>query len=139
MPVYANVTNIRGSANDLLNRLQKDTSGDKDQVAIDQAKDNKIDGVKSLVDAYNKLGIAANDAGIDVQELRIDVERMNKTAKGKTEVANLKSQLMDYLEKFPKVSSAMGDSVRELQAALADPNAYQNIGKATDGRTSCSS
>lgn len=54
---------------------------------------------------------------------------MNKTAKGKTEVANLKSQLMDYLEKFPKVSSAMGDSVRELQAALADPNAYQNIGK----------
>lgn len=35
MPVYANVTNIRGSANDLLNRLQKDTSGDKDQVAID--------------------------------------------------------------------------------------------------------
>lgn len=61
--------------------------------------------------------------------MRIDVERMNKTAKGKTEVANLKSQLMDYLEKFPKVSSAMGDSVRELQAALADPNAYQNIGK----------
>lgn len=54
---------------------------------------------------------------------------MNKAAKGKTEVANLKSQLMDYLEKFPKVSSAMGDSVRELQAALADPNAYQNIGK----------
>jgi len=35
MPVYANVTNIRGSANDLLNRLQKDTSGNKDQVAID--------------------------------------------------------------------------------------------------------
>lgn len=35
MPVYANVTNIRGSANDLLNRFQKDTSGDKDQVAID--------------------------------------------------------------------------------------------------------
>lgn len=35
MPVYATVTNIRGSANDLLNRLQKDTSGDKDQVAID--------------------------------------------------------------------------------------------------------
>lgn len=35
MPVHANVTNIRGSANDLLNRLQKDTSGDKDQVAID--------------------------------------------------------------------------------------------------------
>ena len=35
MPVYANVTNIRGSANDLLNRLRKDTSGDKDQVAID--------------------------------------------------------------------------------------------------------
>ena len=34
MPVYANVTNIRGSASDLLNRLQKDTSGDKDQVAI---------------------------------------------------------------------------------------------------------
>lgn len=54
---------------------------------------------------------------------------MNKTAKGKTEVANLKSQLMDYLEKFPKVSSTMGDSVRELQVALADPNAYQNIGK----------
>lgn len=129
MPVHANVTNIRGSANDLLNRLQKDTSGDKDQVAIDQAKDNKIDGVKSLIDAYNKLGIAANKAGINVQGLRIDVERMNKTAKGKTEVANLKSQLMDYLEKFPKVSSAMGDSVRELQAALADPNAYQNIGK----------
>lgn len=35
MPAYANVTNIRGSANDLLNRLRKDTSGDKDQVAID--------------------------------------------------------------------------------------------------------
>lgn len=129
MPVYANVTNIRGSANDLLSRLQKDTSGDKDQVAIDWAKDNKIDGIKSLIDAYNKLGIAANEAGIDVQELRIDVERMNKTAKGKTEVANLKSQLMDYLEKFPKVSSTMSDSVRELQAALSDPNAYQNVGK----------
>lgn len=35
MPAYANVTNIRGSANDLLNRLRKDTSGDKDQVSID--------------------------------------------------------------------------------------------------------
>lgn len=35
MPAYANVTNIRGSADDLLNRLRKDTSGDKDQVAID--------------------------------------------------------------------------------------------------------
>lgn len=35
MPAYANVTNIRGSTNDLLNRLRKDTSGDKDQVAID--------------------------------------------------------------------------------------------------------
>lgn len=125
---YADVLNIRSLSSDLMSRLIADPTN-KDRVAIDWAKSFGITGINSFEEALNRLKVSASETGNEVKNLRIEAEKLRSDIKGKTEVANLKSQLMDYLEKFPKVGKALAEPVQKLQAALADPNAYKNAGQ----------
>lgn len=125
---YTDVLNIRSLSSDLMSRLIADPTN-KDRVAIDWAKSFGITGINSFEEALNRLKVSASETGNEVKNLRIEAEKLRSDIKGKTEVANLKSQLMDYLEKFPKVGKALAEPVQKLQAALADPNAYKNAGQ----------
>lgn len=125
---YADVLNIRSLSSDLMSRLIADPTN-KDRVAIDWAKSFGITGINSFEEALDRLKVSASETGNEVKNLRIEAEKFRSDTKGKTEVANLKSQLIDYLEKFPKVEKTLAEPVQKLKAALADPDAYKNVGQ----------
>lgn len=86
--------------------------------------------IKTLEDAFAKLRKEAAEAKIPVQEIRTEVEKLTKMTRNRTRIANLSSELNDYLEKFPKVAgSSLTDEVRKLQKALSDPDAWKNAGE----------
>lgn len=125
---YADVLNIRSLSSDLMSRLIADPTN-KDKVAIDWAKSFGITGINSFEEALDRLKVSASETGNEVKNLRIETEKFRADTKGKIEVANLKSQLMDYLEKFPKIEKGLAEPVQKLKAALADPNAYKDAGR----------
>lgn len=126
--VYGDSVNIANAGWNLLSELNK-SPDDKDQVAYLWGQKYGIQGVTDLESAFKALAVEAAKAGIKVQNLRTETEKLRAETQARTNIANLQSQLSDYLEKFPKVSSGLSDEVRKLQDALADPSAYKNVGK----------
>ena len=126
--VYGDSIKMTNAGWDLLSELNKNST-DKNQVAYLWGKKYNIQGVTDLESAFKALAVEAAKAGIKVQDLRTETEKFRAETQAKTNIANLRSQLSDYLEKFPKVSSGLADEVQKLQNALADPNAYKNAGR----------
>ena len=125
---YGKSVGMSNAGWDLLNELNKNPDN-KDQVAYLWGQKYDIQGVTDLESAFKALAVEAAKAGIEVQDLRTETEKLRAITQAKTNIANLKSQLIDYLEKFPKVEKALAEPVQKLQAALADPNAYKNAGQ----------
>ena len=126
--VYGKSVGMSNASWDLLNELNKNPDN-KDQVAYLWGQKYNIQGVTDLESAFKALAVEAAKAGIEVQDLRTETEKLRAVTQAKINIANIKSQLMDYLEKFPKVGKALAEPVQKLQAALADPNAYKNAGQ----------
>lgn len=126
--VYGKSVGMSNASWDLLNELNKNPDN-KDQVAYLWGQKYNIQGVTDLESAFKALAVEAAKAGIEVQDLRTETEKLRAVTQAKTNIANLKSQLMDYLEKFPKVGKALAEPVQKLQEAFADPNAYKNAGQ----------
>lgn len=126
--VYGDSVKMANASWDLLNELNKNPDN-KDQVARLWGQKYNIQGVTDLESAFKALAVEAAKAGIEVQDLRTETEKLRSVTQAKTNIANLKSQLMDYLEKFPKVEKTLAEPVQKLKAALADPNAYKNAGQ----------
>ena len=114
---------------DLLNAELQKPGSDKNAIAVSWANKNGIYNVKSMDEVVRRL--TDDISGLNTETGKISSSNSFNTSitKNKTELANLQSQLYDYLKKFPSVSSSMSDQVMQLQRALADPNAYNNIGK----------
>ena len=126
--VYGDSVKMANAGWDLLNELNKNPDN-KDQVANLWGQKYGIQGVTDLESAFKALAVEAGKAGIKVQDLRTETEKLRSVTQAKTNIANLKSQLIDYLEKFPKVEKTLAEPVQKLKAALADPNAYKNAGQ----------
>lgn len=126
--VYGKSVSMSNAGWDLLSELNKNPDN-KDQVAYLWGQKYNIQGVTDLESAFKALAVEAAKAGIEVQDLRTETEKLRAVTQAKINIANLKSQLMDYLEKFPKVGKALAEPVQKLQTALADPNAYKNAGQ----------
>ena len=126
--VYGDSVKMANASWDLLNELNKNPDN-KDQVAYLWGQKYNIQGVTDLESAFKALAVEAAKAGIEVQDLRTETEKLRSVTQAKTNIANLKSQLIDYLEKFPKVEKTLAEPVQKLKAALADPNAYKNAGQ----------
>lgn len=126
--VYGDSVKMANAGWDLLNELNKNPDN-KDQVAYLWGQKYNIQGVTDLKSAFKALAVEAAKAGIEVQDLRTETEKLRSVTQAKTNIANLKSQLIDYLEKFPKVEKTLAEPVQKLKAALADPNAYKNAGQ----------
>lgn len=126
--VYGDSVKMANAGWDLLSELNKNPN-DKNQVANLWGQKYGIQGVTDLESAFKALAVEAGKAGIKVQDLRTETEKLRSVTQAKTNIANLKSQLIDYLEKFPKVEKALAEPVQKLKAALADPNAYKNAGQ----------
>lgn len=126
--VYGDSIKMANASWDLLSELNKNPN-DKNQVANLWGQKYGIQGVTDLESAFKALAVEAGKAGIKVQDLRTETEKLRSVTQAKTNIANLKSQLIDYLEKFPKVEKTLAEPVQKLKAALADPNAYKNAGQ----------
>ena len=126
--VYGDSVKMSNAGWDLLDMLNKNPDN-KDQIAYLWGQKYNIQGVTDLESAFKALAVEAAKAGIKVQDLRTETEKFRADTQAKTNIANLQSQLSDYLAKFPKVSSGLADEVQKLQTALADPSAYKNAGK----------
>lgn len=126
--VYGKSVSMSNAGWDLLSELNKNPDN-KDQVAYLWGQKYNIQGVTDLESAFKALAVEAAKAGIEVQDLRTETEKLRAVTQAKTNIANLKSQLIDYLEKFPKVGKALAEPVQKLQEAFADPNAYKNAGQ----------
>lgn len=126
--VYGKSVSMSNAGWDLLNELNKNPDN-KDQVANLWGQKYNLQGVTDLESAFKALAVEAAKAGIEVQDLRTETEKFRAATQAKTNIANIKSQLMDYLEKFPKVGKVLAEPVQKLQAALADPNAYKDAGR----------
>ncbi len=126
--VYGDSVNMANRATDLLDMLNKNPDN-KDQIAYLWGQKYNIQGVTDLESAFKALAVEAAKADIKVQDLRTETEKLRAETQARTNIANLKSQLMDYLNKFPKVESGLADKVKKLQDALNDPNAYKNAGR----------
>ncbi len=126
--VYGDSVKMANAGWDLLSELNKNPN-DKNQVAYLWGQKYGIQGVTDLESAFKALAVEAGKAGIKVQDLRTETEKFRSVTQAKTNIANLQSQLMDYLEKFPKVEKGLAEPVQKLKAALADSNAYKNAGQ----------
>nr|DAG43420.1 MAG TPA: minor tail protein [Caudoviricetes sp.] len=126
--VYGKSVGMSNAGWDLLNELNRNPDN-KDQVANLWGQKYNLQGVTDLESAFKALAIEAAKAGIEVQDLRTETEKFRAITQAKTNIANIQSQLMDYLEKFPKVEKVLAEPVQKLKAALADPNAYKDAGR----------
>lgn len=126
--VYGKSVGMSNAGWDLLNELNR-SPDNKDQVANLWGQKYNLQGVTDLESAFKALAIEAAKAGIEVQDLRTETEKFRAITQAKTNIANIQSQLMDYLEKFPKVEKVLAEPVQKLKAALADPNAYKDAGR----------
>lgn len=85
--------------------------------------------INTVSDALNAMKGNLTESQIELAKLSANKSMERSIAQAKTTIANIKSQLMDYLEKFPKVEKGLAEPVQKLKAALADPNAYKNAGQ----------
>lgn len=129
LPEYDETIKRRSEATGLLDMLRNDTTGDKNEVARQWAAAFQIKDIETYQDALDRLGLSSKEVNNKIRELAASVVKMNAEMQGRTRVENLKSELSDYLAKFPKVESGLSDEVEKLKTALADPSAYKNASK----------
>ena len=113
----------------LLNAELQNPGSNKDTIAVGWANKNGIDNVKSMGEVVKRLTDDISSLNSAADQVSSNNSFNRSITKNKTELANLQSQLYDYLKKFPAVSSGMADDVMQLQQALADPNAYNQVGR----------
>lgn len=112
--------------------------------AIDGASDSKqalkawasqnlkesADNINSVTDAIRTLDKEYNDAQSSAESFNRTISQERSTNKAATEVANLKSQIHDYLETNKKIqNSELAQPFRELMNALNSENAPEKIGE----------
>lgn len=132
LPEYQEISTLSERLHSLQSLMSENIGADENEI-IQKWADNYPDlvgKIKKLSEAYDSLRQAATKAGISINDISNEVVQQNALTQSQTRIANLQSQLHDYLEKFPKIkNSSLADSVKELQQALNSPNAYQQADK----------
>ena len=132
LPEYQEISNLSEQLHSLQTLMSENIGADENEVIQKWATNYpELTGkIKKLSEAYDILRQAATKAGISINDISNNVVQQNALTQSQTRIANLQSQLHDYLEKFPKIkNSSFADSVKELQQALNSPNAYQQADK----------
>lgn len=132
LPEYQEISTLSERLHSLQSLMSENIGADENEI-IQKWADNYPDlvgKIKKLSEAYDSLRQAATKAGISINDISNEAVQQNALTQAQTRIANLQSQLHDYLEKFPKIEqSILGNSVKKLKQALNDPNAYQNADK----------
>lgn len=128
LPEYQEISNLSEQLHSLQTLMSENVGADENEVIQKWAANypDLAGKIKKLSEAYDALRQAATKAGISINDISNEVVQQNALIQSQTRIANLQSQLHDYLEKFPKIkNSSLADSVKELQQVLNSPNAYQ--------------
>ena len=131
-PEYQGISELSNRSHALQELLSDNIGADENEIARKWATNypDLAGKIKKLSEAYDSLRQSATKAGISINEINDEAIKETARIQAQTRIANLQSQLHDYLAKFPKIEkSVLAESVRKLQDALNNPNAYQNIGK----------
>ena len=131
-PEYQGISELSNRSHALQELLSDNIGADENEIARKWAANypDLAGKIKKLSEAYDSLRQSATKAGISINEINDEAIKETARIQAQTRIANLQSQLHDYLAKFPKIEkSVLVESVRKLQDALNNPNAYQNIGK----------
>lgn len=132
LPEYQEISTLSERLHSLQSLMSENIGADENEI-IQKWVDNYPDlvgKIKKLSEAYDSLRQAATKAGISINDISNKAVQQNALTQAQTRIANLQSQLHDYLEKFPKIEqSILGNSVKKLKQALNDPSAYQNADK----------
>lgn len=129
---YADTITSQEKLQDLRSRLESELQkpgSNKNTIAVTWANENNIDNVKSMDEVVKRLTADFKSLNSEAGDFSADKSLRASITKNRTELANLQSQLYDYLKKFPSVESEMSDSVMKLRQAMNVPNADNNIGK----------
>lgn len=132
LPEYQEISDLSEQLHSLQVIMSENIGADENEVIQKWAANYpELAGkIKKLSEAYDILRQAATKAGISINDISNEVVQKNALTQSQTRIANLQSQLHDYLEKFPKIkNSSLADSAKELQQALNSPNAYQQADK----------
>ena len=110
-----------------------DGASDSEQALKAWASQNlkeSADNINSVTDAIRTLDKEYNDAQSSAESFNRTISQERSTNKAATEVANLKSQIHDYLETNKKIqNSELAQPFRELMNALNSENAPEKIGE----------
>lgn len=110
-----------------------DGASDSEQALKAWASQNlkeSADNINSVTDAIRTLDKEYNDAQSSAESFNRTISQERSTNKAATEVANLKSQIHDYLETNKKIQgSELAQPFRDLQNALNSETAPEKIGE----------
>lgn len=129
---YSNVIRLRDSAQNLREALSNSvglSDSDKNKIALDWASNNNLSGLKDYKEVLSAINALLQRYREQTEKISSNKSFNVSITKQKTELANLKSELNDYLKKSPGVESGLSDKVMTLRQALNDTNAYKNIGQ----------
>lgn len=132
LPEYQEISSLSEQLHSLQTLMSENIGADENEVIQKWAANypDLAGKIKKLSEAYDALRQAATKAGISINEISNESVQQNALTQSQTRIANLQSQLHDYLEKFPKVKNGvLADSANQLQQALDSPNAYQQADK----------
>lgn len=132
LPEYQEISDLSEQLHSLQVLMNKNIGADENEIVQEWAANypDLAGKIKKLSEAYDILRQAATKAGISINDISNEAVQQNALIQSQTRIANLQSQLHDYLEKFPKIkNSSLADSVKKLQQALNSPNAYQQADK----------
>lgn len=115
-------------------RTEIESSDDPVQVAKNWAESNlnhvSPENIKSVTAAIQELDNEYDEATKSANSFNAEVSQSRSYNKAATEVANLKSQIHDYLETNKKIqNSELAQPFRELMNALNSENAPEKIGE----------
>ena len=128
---YTFVSKIAKEATALYTKLDENYGADKNVIAKNWAQQFGIKDINSLADALARIQKEAGKAEIGISKFSDAATKERREIQAQVQIANLQSQLHDYLEKFPKVEKKMGTQVTNLRDALAAPDAYKDVRKLT--------
>lgn len=97
----------------------------KDQVAVEWANANGIEYVKDYNSAILALTVSLKEYKRLAEDLSTKNTLENSFIRASTRISNLKSELHDYLEKYPKImQSELAGDVEKLQSDLDSSTAW---------------
>lgn len=113
---------------DFYNRMQSQLNIDgsnKNQIAVEWANANGVENVKDYDSAIQALNISLKVYKRLAEDISTKNTLENSFIRASTRIANLKSELHDYLEKYPKImQSELAGDVEKLQNDLDSPLAW---------------